>query len=163
MITEYNVMDREDPRICGSESAARAGRGGEVTTSDFRALLVAEVAGAEVELELVARLDEDRIPADVAQRELQDAVRLQPKGARRQRGPEIVERRAARAGDVLADARRRLVAAARRVHRLEPLVEMIVAVHHDVHAVVVQKSPDRKHDRVAAGAWPRGEQRMVPV
>src|SRR3989442_15857079 len=80
--------------------------------------LMAEIVGAEVDLQLVARLNEDRIPADVAQRELQDAVHLQPRGARRQRGTEIVERRAARAGDVLPDARRRLIAAARRVHRL---------------------------------------------
>src|SRR5258708_40022200 len=104
MITYYNVI------WLSAEAASAVRR--------RRCDLVAEVAAGEVELKLVAGLDEDRIPADVAQRELQDAVRLQPKGARRQRGPEIVERRAARAGDVLPDARRRRAAAGRRGRRL---------------------------------------------
>src|SRR5438477_1517964 len=97
--------------------------------------LVAEVAGAEVEQQLAVRLDEDRIPARVAQREPQHAVGLQARGARRQDWAEVVQvQRAAGAGDVLANARRRRIAATCRIHPIEALVQMIVAVDDDVDA-----------------------------
>src|SRR5471032_472431 len=47
--------------------------------TDYNVMLasVAEVVEAEVQLRLGAGLDEDRVPADVAQRQLQHAVGLQ--------------------------------------------------------------------------------------
>ena len=47
--------------------------------------------------------------------------------------------------------------------REESLVEMIVAVHDDVHAVLVQRLPDIAHQTVGARARARREERMVPV
>ena len=38
-----------------------------------------------------------------------------------------------------------------------------MAVDHHVHAIVVQEAPDAPHDRIAARARPRREERVMPV
>src|SRR6185503_17229653 len=172
MVTDYNVTARSSwRRLNRSDRRARRAffKKKKITSAvpafsavsqALRRDLVAEVAEGRVVLRFAARLDEDRVVAGIAQRQPQHPERLQPELAVGMRRTEVVERRAAGAGDELLDAER--IAAAGGVLRREALVEVIVAGDRDVDAELVHQAPHVAHPRARAAARAGGEERVMP-
>src|SRR5258705_8305043 len=115
-----------------------------ITRRTALAASVAEIVEGEVVGHFAPGLDEDRIVADVAERELQHAEGPQLEQAVRRGRPELVERRAARADDVLTDAELRIPPRILILH-LESFVQVVVAVDHDVEPVLEEQLPDIAH------------------